>query len=56
MVKNPPFHAGNKDLPCQGTRILNAKEQLSLCATTTVLTSFKAHEPQLERSLCTHMP
>ena len=57
VIKNPPSHAGNKDLnPVQGTRNPHAKGQLSPCATTTVLMSFKAHEPQLERNLCTHMP
>ena len=34
MIKNPPFDAGDVGLiPWEGTKILHAAEQLSLCAT-----------------------
>ena len=38
MVKNPSANAGDVGLiPCQGTRIPHAAEELNLCATSTEL-------------------
>ena len=68
VVKNPPYAAGDTvSIPGQGTKIPHAAGQLSLCATTTVLTRLNwracvqqttepmhpgACAPQLERSPC----
>ena len=61
MVKNPPSSGGDVGLISGwGTKITQAMEQLSLCATTTepvpqlespLAADYRAHVPQLERSL-----
>ena len=56
MVKNPSSNAGDAgSIPGRGTKNLHAAGQLSPRATTTepVCRNYRAHVPQLERSLHT---
>ena len=49
MVKNLPCNTGDLgSIPCRGTKISHAAEQLSLCATTTEPGHSGAHELNLE--------
>ena len=51
VVKNPPFKAGDQDsIPCQGIKIPDDTEQLSLCATTTEPKHWRPHG--LQGSAC----
>ena len=55
VVKNPPYNAGEAgSTPGQGTKILYAAGQLSLCAATTEPACLKerAHVPQTTEPTC----